>query len=311
MRRALHLHRRLAAAAPSLLPAPPPPRRLASADAVAAAFAAACERAGPAIAASPDSTLQLRAYALYKQATVGDAPTSGGPGMFDFVGKAKAAAWGELRGKYTRAAAMAAYVALAEGVVPGSTAAGAAAGAAGASSAGSGGAAGAPPSRGAQLAASASTATGPASAFSPVMRVPMLPPGTFAGNLALVTGGGTGLGRAMATTLSSLGATVCITSRKVRAVCARAAATRGFAARTYTQRGIAARRGKPALRVLVHAAEELRGAIYAHNVTRHQATQQARGARVATPFVFTPPVRPSPNPTLPLLTDGRPHRHGR
>ena len=43
----------------------------------------------------------------------------------------------------------------------------------------------------------------------------MLPPGTFAGKVALVTGGGTGLGRAMATTLSSLGATVIIASRKL------------------------------------------------------------------------------------------------
>lgn len=216
MRRVLHLHRRLAAATPS------PPRACArcsaSSDAAAAAFAQACERAGPAIAASSDTTLQLRAYSLFKQATVGDAPLTSGAGMFDFKGQAKAKAWAELRGKSTLSA-MAAYVALAESVVPGSTAAGATAAASGV---GSGGAAGTPPSRGAQLAASASSATGPASAFSTVMRVPMLPPGTFAGSLALVTGGGTGLGRAMATTLSSLGATVCITSRKVRARGARA-----------------------------------------------------------------------------------------
>ena len=44
---------------------------------------------------------------------------------------------------------------------------------------------------------------------------PMLPPGTFDGKVALVTGGGTGLGKAMATFLSQLGATVVITSRKL------------------------------------------------------------------------------------------------
>eukprot|EP01138_Halocafeteria_seosinensis_P014149 gb/GECG01014447.1/.p1 GENE.gb/GECG01014447.1/~~gb/GECG01014447.1/.p1 ORF type:complete len:449 (+),score=76.93 gb/GECG01014447.1/:1-1347(+) len=43
---------------------------------------------------------------------------------------------------------------------------------------------------------------------------PMLPKGTFDGQVALVTGGGTGLGKAMATMLSELGATVCISSRK-------------------------------------------------------------------------------------------------
>ena len=45
-------------------------------------------------------------------------------------------------------------------------------------------------------------------------KTPMLPPGTFDGQVAFVTGGGTGLGKAMATMFSELGATVCISSRR-------------------------------------------------------------------------------------------------
>ena len=41
----------------------------------------------------------------------------------------------------------------------------------------------------------------------------MLPPGCMDGKVAFVTGGGTGLGKAMVTTLSELGAQVVITSR--------------------------------------------------------------------------------------------------
>ena len=41
----------------------------------------------------------------------------------------------------------------------------------------------------------------------------MLPSGTFDGKVALVTGGGTGLGKGMAKALSSLGAKVAIMSR--------------------------------------------------------------------------------------------------
>ncbi|KAG3099022.1 2,4-dienoyl-CoA reductase [Phytophthora idaei] len=48
---------------------------------------------------------------------------------------------------------------------------------------------------------------------SPVLST-MLPPNTFEGKVALVTGGGTGLGKGIATKLSDLGATVAIMSRK-------------------------------------------------------------------------------------------------
>lgn len=48
----------------------------------------------------------------------------------------------------------------------------------------------------------------------PVVKTPMLPEGTFTGKVALISGGGTGLGRAMALMLSRLGAEVCIISRR-------------------------------------------------------------------------------------------------
>lgn len=49
--------------------------------------------------------------------------------------------------------------------------------------------------------------------YFPAQNVPMLPDGTFSGKTAFITGGGTGLGKGMATTLSKLGAQVVITSR--------------------------------------------------------------------------------------------------
>jgi len=48
----------------------------------------------------------------------------------------------------------------------------------------------------------------------PAIKTPMLPTDTFKGRVAYITGGGTGLGKDMAQTLSSLGAKVFITSRR-------------------------------------------------------------------------------------------------
>ncbi|GAB6032710.1 2,4-dienoyl-CoA reductase, mitochondrial [Chamberlinius hualienensis] len=49
----------------------------------------------------------------------------------------------------------------------------------------------------------------------PIVRTPMLPPGTFNKKVAFITGGGTGLGKGMALMLSALGATVAIAARRL------------------------------------------------------------------------------------------------
>jgi NAD(P)-dependent dehydrogenase (short-subunit alcohol dehydrogenase family) len=47
----------------------------------------------------------------------------------------------------------------------------------------------------------------------PPAGLPMLPPGTFAGQVVMITGGGTGLGKAMAVAFARLGAKVVVASR--------------------------------------------------------------------------------------------------
>ncbi|XP_050748292.1 2,4-dienoyl-CoA reductase [(3E)-enoyl-CoA-producing], mitochondrial isoform X1 [Gymnogyps californianus] len=58
------------------------------------------------------------------------------------------------------------------------------------------------------------SSTPQAAFFSPLQKV-MLPPNTFQGKVAFITGGGTGIGKGITTTLSSLGATCVIASRKL------------------------------------------------------------------------------------------------
>ncbi|KAK1332173.1 hypothetical protein QTO34_007859 [Cnephaeus nilssonii] len=53
------------------------------------------------------------------------------------------------------------------------------------------------------------------SKFFPPLQKAMLPPNSFQGKVAFITGGGTGLGRGMTTLLSSLGARCVIASRKI------------------------------------------------------------------------------------------------
>eukprot|EP00759_Apiculatamorpha_spiralis_P008123 PhF_6_TR15078/c0_g1_i1/m.23711/K13236/DECR1; 2,4-dienoyl-CoA reductase, mitochondrial len=50
--------------------------------------------------------------------------------------------------------------------------------------------------------------------LQPPVNTPMLPPGTFNGRVAFITGGGTGLGKAVATMFHHLGCSVVITGRR-------------------------------------------------------------------------------------------------
>src|SRR5262249_31161912 len=61
-----------------------------------------------------------------------------------------------------------------------------------------------------------------------------LPPGTFAGVAVLVTGAGTGLGKAIATEFARLGASIVIASRKAEHLDAGAAAIREIGSRVHT-----------------------------------------------------------------------------
>ena len=57
----------------------------------------------------PTTDEMLELYALYKQATVGDATSTKRPGMMDFKGRAKYDAWAERKGM-SADAAMQSYV---------------------------------------------------------------------------------------------------------------------------------------------------------------------------------------------------------
>jgi 2,4-dienoyl-CoA reductase len=141
---------------------------------------------------APSNEHKLRLYALYKQATTGP-NTTPQPSLLDMVGRAKWSAWSSVSA-LSKVEAESEYVQLV-------------------SSLGGGGGQQASPSSSTPTTPSAPAFT-PKGAFRPLLTGPMLPPGTFAGKVAFVTGGGTGLGRAMATRLASLGATVGISSRK-------------------------------------------------------------------------------------------------
>jgi len=116
--------------------------------------------------------------------------------MLDMVGRAKWQAWKEL-GDISREEAEQRYIALVSTLESGSS-----------------GSVGGPSSTTSSPSKKPPLQKSPRGSFSRVLTSPMLPPGSFLGRVAFVTGGGTGLGRAMATRLASLGATVCISSRK-------------------------------------------------------------------------------------------------
>ncbi len=53
------------------------------------------------LAERPDNDTMLKLYALYKQATKGDATGERPPGGFDFVARAKFDAWSKVKGTST------------------------------------------------------------------------------------------------------------------------------------------------------------------------------------------------------------------
>lgn len=150
-------------------------------------FETAVKERGPTVAALPDGFEKLELYALYKQATDGDVDSSR-PGVINFVARAKWDARDKLRGMSADDARRA-YIEK-SGAIMGNTSS---------SSASS---------------SSSSSERKIWPTFEP-QTAPMMPPDSFKGKVALITGGGTGLGRGMATMLSSLGATVAISSRKL------------------------------------------------------------------------------------------------
>ncbi|GMI04353.1 hypothetical protein TrVE_jg9471 [Triparma verrucosa] len=133
----------------------------------------------------PDGVPKLELYALYKQATVGDVNTDR-PGYTDFFARTKWDAWEELGGK-SQEWAMEQYIAKTDHLASASD------------------------DKGGDAAAAKQRKVWP---HHKPHTGQMMPDDTFKGRVALVTGGGTGLGKGMATMLSKLGATVIISSRK-------------------------------------------------------------------------------------------------
>ena len=73
-----------------------------------AKFDAACAAAGPRLAKEGSPGEKLEAYALFKQATLGDV-SGARPGLFDIVARAKYDGWAALKGT-AKDAAMQAYI---------------------------------------------------------------------------------------------------------------------------------------------------------------------------------------------------------
>lgn len=145
---------------------------------------------GSKIIATGSNKQKLRAYALYKQSTIGDCNIEK-PSLFNPVEKAKYDAWKQLQGT-SKEEAMKTYVQEFGTTTTSSSSS----------------------SSSSSDMPEGSAATNPQGAFQTILKTPMLPSHTFQNKVAFITGGGTGLGKAMATSLSSLGCTVFITSRK-------------------------------------------------------------------------------------------------
>ena len=163
---------------------------------IKAEFERVSKTVGSKIATLGSNKQKLRAYALYKQATIGDCDKTKQPGFFaNPVEKAKFEAWNNLQGLSSEEA-MKTYIQ--EFNTPTSTTS----------------IMNTSSSSSSTDMPEGSNATNPQGSFQTIMKTPMLPVDTFKDKVAFITGGGTGLGKAMATTLSHLGCNIFITSRK-------------------------------------------------------------------------------------------------
>ena len=71
----------------------------------------------------------------------------------------------------------------------------------------------------------------PQASYFPIMKTTMLPKDTYKGKIVFISGGGTGLGKGMATKFSDLGATVVISSRRMNVLEDAAKGTEAFICR--------------------------------------------------------------------------------